>query len=450
MPTEKFKFSCRICIILISLIAFSSTGAAWWNDNWDYKKSVYVADQSGSSLSNYQVKANVDTFSLISNGKMQSDCSDMRWVNADDSTTLDYWIEEGCNTDSTTVWVEVPSIAASSTETIYMYYGNSPVPDKSNGFDTFVLFDDFNDGSLDTNKWNKNQNACDAGSISESNGNLEILHNCASYSGYGGSIHSANSYASSDVGYAAKTRFKIANLDGDGGTRLIISDDWDTSNGNYEYTSYLHTYYPRFEHRAFTTNGDTERYGESASGDTWYTQEISRPISGKTEYFRDGTKVYTETDNSESFNDPLVQVEYGRKVSSTAYFDFLLVRKVKDSEPTVNIGSESQRSSLSTTSNTAAPAGSLWIEGQSIHWTDGSTEYWFDSVDLVDSGSPGDPGALWIESSFLHWIDENDDERRRQGNLVNSNPEGPKGSLWIENGYIHYIDGNGEERVFSG
>ncbi|MFB6213526.1 MAG: LamG-like jellyroll fold domain-containing protein [Candidatus Nanohaloarchaea archaeon] len=32
--------------------------------------------------------------------------------------------------------------------------------------------------------------------------------------------------------------------------------------------------------------------------------------------------------------------------------------------------------SLSSTSNSAAPQGSLWIEGSSLHWADGSTEYW--------------------------------------------------------------------------
>ena len=53
---------------------------------------------SGSALSDYQVKLNVDTQSLISAGKMRSDCGDLRIKDSDKSTDLPYWIESGCNT----------------------------------------------------------------------------------------------------------------------------------------------------------------------------------------------------------------------------------------------------------------------------------------------------------------------------------------------------------------
>lgn len=107
---------------------------------------------------------------------------------------------------------------------------------------------------------------------------------------------------------------------------------------------------------------------------------------------------------------------------------------------------------LSTNSrkNTDAPEGSLWIEGPSIHWADGSKEYWVDNIELVNSNSPGDAGSLWIEGSYLHWIDQEGDERRYQGNLVTSNPSASSGFVWVENGGLHYIDGNGEERKMTG
>jgi hypothetical protein len=65
----------------------------------------------------------MDTASLITGGKMQEDCDDLRVSDSDGSTQLDYWIEGGCNTSSTQVWVRVPQIPDGG-KTIYVYYGN--------------------------------------------------------------------------------------------------------------------------------------------------------------------------------------------------------------------------------------------------------------------------------------------------------------------------------------
>jgi hypothetical protein len=74
---------------------------------------------------------------------LQSSCEDIRFTDSDETTLIDYWIESGCNTASTKIWVEVPSIAASSSETIYMYYGNAfsaagSNPDET--LDTYATF----------------------------------------------------------------------------------------------------------------------------------------------------------------------------------------------------------------------------------------------------------------------------------------------------------------------
>lgn len=109
---------------------------------------------------------------------------------------------------------------------------------------------------------------------------------------------------------------------------------------------------------------------------------------------------------------------------------------------------------LSTVSNSDAPAGALWVEGTSIHWADGSTEYYFGSgsaPELVESNSPGPLGALWIEGSYFHWIDQNGDEQRYQGVDTDNNPSGASpGNVWLENSMIHYIDASGNERKTGG
>ena len=96
---------------------------AWYSSNWQYRRDVEVENDSGLGRSDEDVLVIVDTSSLITAGKMQSSCNDIRFVDSDDSTLLSYWIEGGCNTTTTRVWVRIPSLPTTG-KTIYMYYGN--------------------------------------------------------------------------------------------------------------------------------------------------------------------------------------------------------------------------------------------------------------------------------------------------------------------------------------
>jgi hypothetical protein len=69
---------------------------------------------------------------------MRSDCGDIRFTDSDGTTLLNYWIEGLCNSQNTRIWVKV-NISASSTKTIYLYYGNPSANSLSNFDNTFVL-----------------------------------------------------------------------------------------------------------------------------------------------------------------------------------------------------------------------------------------------------------------------------------------------------------------------
>jgi hypothetical protein len=146
--------SALVLVIGIPLAYFlitssSEDSGAWYNSNWLYRRSIFISN-SESQIINEDVLIEYDTKSLIEAGKLQDDCDDLRFVDSDDSTSLSYWIEGGCNTQNTQIWVRIPKLPQSG-ETIYMYYGNESAPNAQEAWTgEFFLMKD----SSCTDTWN--------------------------------------------------------------------------------------------------------------------------------------------------------------------------------------------------------------------------------------------------------------------------------------------------------
>jgi flagellin-like protein len=141
-PSKKYEFK----IITASgtkyaYVAVASTGTSeiWYNPSWIKRKAVTIDNTlNPNELTDYQVQLNVTYDS-----DMIDDFSDLRFTDSDCQTLIPYWVESYVSSDSAVVWVNVPAIPASSTTTIYMYYGNPSATSESNPDDTFDLFLDF-------------------------------------------------------------------------------------------------------------------------------------------------------------------------------------------------------------------------------------------------------------------------------------------------------------------
>ncbi|MDY6771291.1 MAG: DUF2341 domain-containing protein, partial [Candidatus Nanohaloarchaea archaeon] len=153
---------------------------------WSYRKPITVTEQAGTTLNNYPVKVTVDTGALISAGKLQSDCGDLRFWSPTHGT-LDYWhASSECNTATTTVWVELPRLDKSAESTIYMYYGSEQADSQRDGTATFRFFDSFEDGNMDgwsdeTGEFRINASRSYDGTygLADTPGNDQYLHNPA-------------------------------------------------------------------------------------------------------------------------------------------------------------------------------------------------------------------------------------------------------------------------------
>lgn len=120
---------------------------------WLYAEAIKI-DNSGnpSSLTNFQVLLTLNTQTPIGAGKMNANGDDIRFT-SNCSDLMHYWIESGINTNSTKIWIKVPSINANSIDTIIMYYGNMLAPAYANADSTFEFFDDFSQPNLNLAKW---------------------------------------------------------------------------------------------------------------------------------------------------------------------------------------------------------------------------------------------------------------------------------------------------------
>jgi hypothetical protein len=110
----------------------------WYNNSWNYRKKITITENSNLTSTNYPVKFTVD-FVI---DKMKSDFSDLRFTENDGATLLDYYIESYVDSTSAEVWVVIPSITASSTLEIYMYYDNSAATNIGDIDNVYIFRDD--------------------------------------------------------------------------------------------------------------------------------------------------------------------------------------------------------------------------------------------------------------------------------------------------------------------
>jgi len=95
----------------------------WFETEWDYRKGIIVQERSGIDISSYPVSVDIDSRTLIQQGKMEGNCADLRIVH--NGEELPHQIERGdCNTTATTVWFPV-TLNENETERLFAYYGNN-------------------------------------------------------------------------------------------------------------------------------------------------------------------------------------------------------------------------------------------------------------------------------------------------------------------------------------
>ena len=148
--SKKQRFYLMLGVIAFLLIAIPSfiytisnskkAEAAWFDGNWSYRQAMNITvSSSADDITNLQTVISIDTSTLVSTGKLQSSCQDLRFTSID-GTPLSYYLDSGCGTASTKVWVLVNKVPKNTTSyTMYMYYGNPSASTGSNS-SLFTLY----------------------------------------------------------------------------------------------------------------------------------------------------------------------------------------------------------------------------------------------------------------------------------------------------------------------
>lgn len=119
----------------------------WWNSTWTSKEPIVLTlpatGTSGVTKTNWQAWLNISY-----DVEMNSDFSDLRFLNGAEDTSLPYYIKEKVDGQFAYVTVLVPSFNATNQTTIWMYFDNALATDAGNKTATYIYAEDFEDNNL--------------------------------------------------------------------------------------------------------------------------------------------------------------------------------------------------------------------------------------------------------------------------------------------------------------
>jgi len=293
---------------------------------WNYRKKVDIGNASGSALTGYQMMLNIYRSSGTSAGTsvyVGTNClstfADLRFTDAY-GNACPYWIESITSTTSAVVWVKVPYIPTTGTF-VYLYYGQPGATNNSDGNATFDFFDDFLGSSLDTNKW----------SVVNTDGSYTVGNSILQITGGSGTAENILSKSLFGVNYTTVGRIK--------------SDNWDRTNGPYEYfgmrdvalgANRVQAYYCGGTpyNKVIATRKDSGTVIQTAftgwSAGTYYTHSFDRTPTSVISKINGGSSV----EISDQYPTADMGVFIGATEITSIYSDWVLVRKYQSPEPT--------------------------------------------------------------------------------------------------------------------
>lgn len=300
-----------------------------FNGTLYFAYSGYDGTNWGCGLTTLTISSTDNGEQVFLNGKCRTDFGDLRFTGSDGTTLLNYWIEGEVDNYSASFWVQVSGDLSSTNQTIYVYYGNDSATTTSNGYHTFLFFDDFS-GNL--SKWTNV-----SGTWAVENGDLIIKPGSKDYN----YLVTANSLATNDIAIRTRMKSEPAGSIAQAHPGLV----WHANNltGTQQRNDQMyfrpHMYgeinvsewsniQPSYATSAGVTWHDME-FGSYLDWNTWYTVEVQIPSSGNVSMYGHNS-YWGSWGNQQYTNDHVGFVAHD---SGQDYWDYILVRKYVNTEP---------------------------------------------------------------------------------------------------------------------
>ncbi len=110
------------------------------------RKKIHINSSIDGALTDFQIKLNITYISA-----MQIDFNDIRFSELN-GNYIYHWLEIKTDSVTATIWIKT-DVPVTDGKDIYMYYGNTNLSANNDIDNTFLLGDDFQGSSIDTNKW---------------------------------------------------------------------------------------------------------------------------------------------------------------------------------------------------------------------------------------------------------------------------------------------------------
>lgn len=330
------------CVYFASDRIFASTkdlvaGTYWWRiksyevvetgDEW-YRRKKHTVNQEVGAGTNYQILIKVykgagtdgtEVVGCVTAGKVycggncQDDFGDIRFTDSTGNELLDYWMEELSSGNYALFWVEVSGDLDVGNVDIYVYYDTvGATVTTSDGTETFLLFDDFDDGSIG-DIWGTVGTPTEAGTEVTINASTEEIYSIATFQ-----------YK------AMKAKVKVAAEAADNSYQIFGFAN--AAAGTWANTIYFVTYDGDFK----VTSGDAVGFEQtsfynSAYFDSYHLYNVFWK-SGQAKCCADGVVVATHTTRVPSIAIPVRIYDY--LTVADLKVDWVFVRNYVDPEPT--------------------------------------------------------------------------------------------------------------------
>jgi hypothetical protein len=197
-----------LTVVLLGALAVrilfpKNAAAAWFDDSYAYR--TRYSFTHNAALTNSRLDITIDTATLITAGKMQSDCDDSRFTDTN-GKLLRYQLVSGCNSASTAYSIVLPTVINGSNY-YYFYYGNTSATSLSDSTVASITAFSPSGGT--------------PSAATEEKGPVPLLY-WGFQEGYGTTAHDSTSNANTGV---MQGTFTVATGDGSDGAKTVTGTD---------------------------------------------------------------------------------------------------------------------------------------------------------------------------------------------------------------------------------